>query len=308
MKKGKEFEILVESIYRQLDNNSIITRNDKIQGYNSGLMREIDLSIRNRVGNHEILVIIQAKDYLKTKVDVNTLGEFKAVIDDVRASKGVLVTKKGFTKGAIIYARNLNIDILIAHDSENKTMLKTFPFPHSVKHVSRKNCDINIELDVEDEIYDSKDLERKIANISFEDNIFNKNGEDCNLWDILKEYHNKFSLPQNEGRHKLCFNCFKVSLNHNNISYPIKNFYLTVDNEVNYYGKILISGKSRGFIDAKNNSPYGFSILSFETTLNFTDKNSGWFKCAPINSEKEVMAFQVVDGWTFRINSAFTPY
>lgn len=119
MKQGAQFEQLVESIYRELDSSSQITRNDKILGRDSGIEREIDVSIRGSIGLHKLLIIIQAKDYKKA-CDVNIVGEFAAVIADVGANKGVLVSSQGFTQAARTMARSKGIELLTAHDNASE--------------------------------------------------------------------------------------------------------------------------------------------------------------------------------------------
>lgn len=118
MKNGRGFEILIESIYKQIDPTSTITRNDKVWGYDSQQDREIDLSIKSVIGIHSILIIVQAKDY-SAPLDMNVIGEFIAVIKDTRANKGILISANGFTQGAKKMARSHGIELLTAHDSEN---------------------------------------------------------------------------------------------------------------------------------------------------------------------------------------------
>lgn len=118
MKKGKDYEILIEEVYRKLNIDAIIKRNDKILGYNSKIEREIDLSITKHIANHKILMIVQARDHVK-KLDVNDIGEFNSVIEDVKANKGIIISAKGFTRNAIQLAKSLDIDALTGVDIRN---------------------------------------------------------------------------------------------------------------------------------------------------------------------------------------------
>ncbi|HEY5748981.1 MAG TPA: restriction endonuclease [Chryseolinea sp.] len=115
MKPGREFEQLIESIYRDVDPNSQITRNDKIFGHESKADREIDLSIRSKIGIHEILIVVQAKDTNKP-IDVNVVYAFIGVIKDIHASKGVLISAKGYSKSAKALCKSYGIDMFTAHD------------------------------------------------------------------------------------------------------------------------------------------------------------------------------------------------
>lgn len=119
MQKWKQFEELVAQIYRELTPGAQVIHNDKIQGVESGILRQIDVSIRSKIAGHEILSIIQAKD-TSTPADVNVVGEFVSVVSDVRANKGILICKSGFTENAAKYAQNRGIDICNIHDAVSR--------------------------------------------------------------------------------------------------------------------------------------------------------------------------------------------
>ncbi len=119
MAKGTEFEKLVRQIYSELEPRAQVIHNDKIRGFNSQLERQIDVSIRAKVASHNVLIIVQAKDYTQP-VGVNIVESFAEVVKDVRASKGVLICNAGFTKPAINYARNIGIDLCSIHDARSR--------------------------------------------------------------------------------------------------------------------------------------------------------------------------------------------
>lgn len=114
-----DYQKLAASIYQNLERNAVVTHDDKILGHNTGVTRQIDVSIRASLAGHDVLVIVQAK-HLKRPADVNVVGEFKGVIDDVRASKGVLICSAGFTKAAMEYGQSLAIDLCSAHDATSR--------------------------------------------------------------------------------------------------------------------------------------------------------------------------------------------
>ena len=114
-----DYQKLAADIYADLEENATVTHDDRIRGLESGIDRQIDVSIRTAVAGHEILIIVQAKD-LGRPADVNVVGEFQAVIEDVRAAKGVLICSGGFTSTAIEYGRKLSIDLCTAHDAKHR--------------------------------------------------------------------------------------------------------------------------------------------------------------------------------------------
>jgi hypothetical protein len=149
MKNGQEFERLIHSIYEKITAGASIKRNDKIFGHDSKQNREIDLSIRSSVGIHTILIIVQAKDHSKP-VDVNIIGEFQAVIKDTRANKGILISSKGFTKGAKELAKNYAIELLTAHDTQNPKWKLNLDIPVVITTFEGK-YDLTMEFTITDE-------------------------------------------------------------------------------------------------------------------------------------------------------------
>jgi hypothetical protein len=95
-----EYEELAARIYADLEPQARVKHNDMIKGQESGIERQIDVSIRDTIAGHEILVIVQARKRSRP-ADVNVVGEFASVIRDVRASKGVLICNAGFTSAAM---------------------------------------------------------------------------------------------------------------------------------------------------------------------------------------------------------------
>ena len=53
------------------------------------------------------------------KADVNTVGTFLSVLQDIKADRGILVTRSGLSRAAQTYAKNLGIDIHALHDAQS---------------------------------------------------------------------------------------------------------------------------------------------------------------------------------------------
>lgn len=119
MTDWREFERLAARIYAEVEPHARVTHNDKILGQDSGIERQIDVSIRARLDGHELLIVVEARNYTRP-ADINDVGGFASVVKDVRASKGVLICNAGFTRGAVSYARNLGIDLCSLHDAQSR--------------------------------------------------------------------------------------------------------------------------------------------------------------------------------------------
>lgn len=116
--KWKRFERLVYEIQKDLARDGQVTLNDSIQGEDSKSKRQIDISVRSRVGQYSLLIVIDCKDYA-APVDVKDVGEFITVVRDVRANKGAIVSNSGFTSGAIELAKTHRIDTFSLVDTES---------------------------------------------------------------------------------------------------------------------------------------------------------------------------------------------
>ena len=139
-----DYQKLAASIYTALEENALVTHDDKIFGVKSKTARQIDVSLRLSVAGHNILVIVQAKD-LSRPADVNVVGEFLAVIEDVQAAKGVLICSSGFTEGAVNYAAQAGIDLCTVHDATNPKWALEWRMPLLwIQHV----IDIDYEFDL----------------------------------------------------------------------------------------------------------------------------------------------------------------
>lgn len=111
----RTYEQLAETIYRKLDPAAVVKHDDSIYGYDTEEHRQIDVSIRSKVAGHDILVIVQARDW-KRAPNVNNVGEFADVVRDVRAHKGVMICRKPPGKNAAILAKKRNIEMCSAFD------------------------------------------------------------------------------------------------------------------------------------------------------------------------------------------------
>jgi hypothetical protein len=118
-----------ESSYGPAPVDSAVKWNDMLYGYESETPRQIDVSIKWSAYNHQFLTVIDAKDHTDP-ADLNIVGEFSAVVRDVRATSGILVCNAGFTPAARTYARNLGIQLLGLHDAQsvNWRYLVRIPF------------------------------------------------------------------------------------------------------------------------------------------------------------------------------------
>lgn len=127
--KWKRFEQLVADIQKDLaPEGFVVTPNDKILGQDTETMRQIDVSIRGNIGQFEMLMILEAKDY-NVPVDVPTLEAFMGLAKDVRAQKAGMVSASGFSKATKTAAAKSAIDLYTIIDTDDHEWKKTLSLP-----------------------------------------------------------------------------------------------------------------------------------------------------------------------------------
>lgn len=118
MKAGAKYERFVFEKLKRLFADGIVKLNDMIPGSESGIEREIDVSVRLNVGGTEVLYIVQCKDWA-SRVDINVLGELTAVMQDVGAAKGFLLCTAGFYATNHQYALRRGIELVTIEDIQS---------------------------------------------------------------------------------------------------------------------------------------------------------------------------------------------
>ena len=113
----RDLEQLVASIQRQLAPKAKVLHNQLLPGRKSGRRRQIDVLVYDRIGQYDIQIVIDCKDY-KSPADVKSVEEFYGLLDDVGAQKGVLVCPAGFTSTAKKRAEGLQIDLYSPVDTD----------------------------------------------------------------------------------------------------------------------------------------------------------------------------------------------
>lgn len=119
MNNGKSFESQVADFYRAtISNNpaSIVSQNQRILGPDGD--REFDVVIVTQVADISLTTVIECKDYGRL-VNVTTVDAFASKLEDIRAAKGILVSRKGFTKSAVDKAKRLNISVCTLDHAES---------------------------------------------------------------------------------------------------------------------------------------------------------------------------------------------
>jgi hypothetical protein len=115
----KEFESLTEQVFKIMTAGNpglSVERDVQLPGPEGP--RQIDVLLRASVGPIELTTIVECKDHARP-VGHEEVGALHSVMQDVLASKGVLVARNGFTASATQKAKRLGIQLMVADRLSN---------------------------------------------------------------------------------------------------------------------------------------------------------------------------------------------
>jgi hypothetical protein len=116
---GKDYEEMVLFVYRVLCGDSSfrdVRHNVKLDGPDGE--RQIDVLVIHDYANVRYTTIIECKDY-RGKLNVTHVDAFASKLVDVKASKGILVSRNGFSKTACQKAKRLGIELCMIDTAES---------------------------------------------------------------------------------------------------------------------------------------------------------------------------------------------
>jgi len=117
----QEYEIYITRHLQRAFPGTSITHNVHVPGIVSRVERQIDILIAQKVAGFDITIVVDCK-YFSTKIDVKEVDSFVGFLEDVRASKGILITNTGYTEAAYNRAtydtRDIELRILNFKDLE----------------------------------------------------------------------------------------------------------------------------------------------------------------------------------------------
>ena len=109
-RQGKDFEELIKTIETALAKGDVeIKSPDYIPDKITGRKREVDISIRTKVGSSPILVILECRDRVGQE-DTTWIEQLATKKNDVGASLAIAITSSNFSKNALEKAKHYGIE------------------------------------------------------------------------------------------------------------------------------------------------------------------------------------------------------
>lgn len=151
VRKGRTFEEVVKLIEETIAGTNIEAKSpDYILDKDTGQLREVDVSLRGKIGSSNILVIIECRDRMKhPPQDVTWIEQIVCKRKSVGADKVIAVSSKGFTEPAKIKAQKNEIE-LRSFDEINPEEITQWLLPreyicHNTQMKTVSTVDINCD-------------------------------------------------------------------------------------------------------------------------------------------------------------------
>ena len=127
----KDYEKEVHQYFVEMYPEATITHNSKIRGRYSKKERQIDVLIEDEVADFRIKIVVEARHFSR-RIDVTCVESFISKLEDVEATHGLLVTKRGYSEAAINRAyygpHSLELDVLNFDDLLENQGLLAIPY------------------------------------------------------------------------------------------------------------------------------------------------------------------------------------
>lgn len=115
---GVEYEKLVSHIFSVIlrdTPSATVVRDEKIVGPEGP--RQVDIAIYHSIAGVKYLTAIECRDFNK-RIDITNVEGFNSKLHDIKASKGIMVTRIGYSRNAAQKAMRLGIELFIADTAE----------------------------------------------------------------------------------------------------------------------------------------------------------------------------------------------
>lgn len=130
VRTGRDLELLVKALERMDLQGAIVKSPDFLYDKVAEENREVDVSIKTRIGTHEIIIIFECRDR-KTKPGPDWIEQLAQKTKDLGAHKVVAVSSSGFTKSAAKKALKNNIELRTLEGITSKEIFSWFS-PQSI--------------------------------------------------------------------------------------------------------------------------------------------------------------------------------
>ncbi len=199
----KTYESITKYIYETLGKQSGV----KIKGYGndcivkgkSGVSHQIDVLTTHSDGIHSYETAIECK-YWKKKVNKDIVMKLVQILEDTRISKGIIVSKSGFTRDGIQFAKHKDIEIVHLREYEEKDL------QDSSHKIEIATLDLKIKIHITRpeitsiDIGNNRKIEIKHEFDYFDYIILLENGNQVPFYDYVNNFRKEIKLLNNKTK------------------------------------------------------------------------------------------------------------
>lgn len=110
LKAGTKYERLAAVIYKVFEEDDVVIHDLRLRGEGKTAEHQIDVTIEKQDNKKRILV--ECKDY-DDVVGIGIIRDFYGAVAQIKPDDSIVVTTKGFTKGAVKFAKDESIKLAI---------------------------------------------------------------------------------------------------------------------------------------------------------------------------------------------------
>ncbi|AHF11443.1 MULTISPECIES: restriction endonuclease [Dehalobacter] len=110
LKVGTKYERLAAVVYKIFEEDDVVIHDLRLRGKGKTAEHQIDVTIEKQGNKKRILV--ECKDY-NDIVGIGIIRDFYGAVAQIKPDDAIVVTTKGFTKGAVKFAKDENIKLAI---------------------------------------------------------------------------------------------------------------------------------------------------------------------------------------------------
>jgi hypothetical protein len=116
LKNGTKYELITAVVFKCLNTGSQVTHDVRLQGDGKSASHQIDVTALDVSTKKRVL--IECKDYDKV-IGIGVIRDFYGAVHQIRPDEAIVVTTKGFTAGAIKFARDENIKLAVLREFQD---------------------------------------------------------------------------------------------------------------------------------------------------------------------------------------------
>lgn len=115
LKNGTKYERLAAIVFKILDQGNTVFHDLRLRGDGKSAQHQIDVTVEKNGKDKRIL--IECKEY-DTVVGIGIVRDFFGAVSQIKPDEAIVVTTKGFTRGAICFAKDENIRLAILREAK----------------------------------------------------------------------------------------------------------------------------------------------------------------------------------------------